>query len=336
MNFSTFIEKIFSNWQAKLLSLGLAVLLYAAFQIISLDTKVFSIPLEVRAGGNFVLTQNPPKFIRVEVKGLAEELGSIQESNITAYVDIAYAAESGKVMIPVQLELAENITLMEPFEVVLNPASVNVTLEENVVAWVPLEPIFAGTPADGYEVASWTASVEDVKISGPKSIVESTSVIYADGISLNDRTQSFSGEVNLISMNETVNVVEEEQATIFVEIIPQIVTVMFENVQPYSTTLPPTLAFAQPLPFLSIELSGEKNPLTAYAPADNTAELDVSQITEVGEYTIPITFNIPERFSLVSTSLTEVTFEIVEAPIIEDGLLDGSTETNEALLEEAL
>ncbi len=314
MSLSTFLEKIFNNWQAKLLSFGLAVLLYAAFQIISLDTKAFTVPLEVRSGGNFVLTETPPEVVRVELRGKPEDIATIQEAHITAFIDISHIAQGGSESMYVGLELAENLILMSDLEVSVSPYSVSLDFEENSFAWATVEPSFIGAPLDGYEVLSWTSSVSDVKIMGAKSIVDSTKIVYADGISLNERTDSFSMDANLITVSDKVEIADVDSTTIFVEIIPQIVTVVYENIAPLAESLIETLATSEPIPLVTFEISGEKIPLSNYIPDENVIEIDFSQITDVGEYTLPVITNIPATFTLNSINLTEVTVTIIEAP----------------------
>ncbi len=314
MSFASFRDKVFNNWQAKLLSFGLAVLLYAAFQIISLDTKAFTVPLEIRAGGNFVLIEGAPEFVRVELRGKAEDIATVQESNIAAYIDIAHIAEAGEALLNVGLDLAENLTLMDEIEVSVSPYSVKLVLEENAFAWVPVEPRFVGSPLDGYEVLSWASSVPDVRIVGAKSIVDSTPAVYADGIVLTDKTQPFRADANIVALSNKLHILGEETTSMYVEIIPQIITIQYENVVPFSLSLASEFAFLEPLPFATFEISGEKNPLSAFVPPENIVEIDFSEISEIGEYTLPVVTNIPVGFTLNSINLTEVTVQIIEAP----------------------
>ncbi len=314
MKLNDFIEKIYSNWQAKLLSFGLAVLIYAAFQIISLDTRAFTVPLEVRAGGNYVLTETPPDMVRVELRGKPEDIATIQDTQIVAFIDISHIAKSGVETINVGLELAENLVLMSDLEVSVSPYSVSLNFEENSFAWVAVEPSFIGSPVDGYEVLSWTSSVSDVKIMGAKSIVDSTKIVYADGISLNERTESFRIDSELVTVSDKVQIADVNSTSVFVEIIPQIITVVYENVAPFAESLIETLATSEPIPLVTFEISGEKIPLDVYVPDENVIEIDFSQITDVGEYTLPVITNIPAGFTLNSINLTEVTVTIIEAP----------------------
>ncbi len=343
MSLQSFFDKVFTNWQVKLLSFGLAVLLYVAFQIISLDTKSFSIPLTVQQGGNFVLAENAPSFVRIEVRGESDEVASIQEAYFKAFIDTSSIINSGKSTLNVSLELDESLTLMDTLDIKVSPASVSLEFEESITAWVPVEPRFKGIPLDGYEVVSWTSVPSDVKIVGPKSIVESTTSIIADAVDLHDAEDSFVFEASLETTSKRVHLVGVHEADISIEIVPQIITRVFENIEINTSSLIPSLALSNPLPQVAVDITGDKIPLSMFETNENFVEIDFSEITEIGEYTLPVRVNIPSVFVLNSTSINEITVNIIEAPIEEElgsaeGLIEGIIPpiTDFSVLEEEL
>lgn len=314
MSIHPFFESFFTNWQAKLLSFGGAVLLYAAFQIISLDTKSFSVPLQVREGGNFIALESPPNAVRIIVKGDAEKIAIIQENDIQAYIDTSIVVKPGISILPIKLDLVDDLTLIDPFDVEVFPHTVELLFEENTSAWVAVEPIFKGSVSDGYEVISWECTPSDIKITGIKSIVDSITSIYADGVDLNDRTESFAFVTEIQRPNKNIRLLTENTVSVSVEIAPQILNKVYTDVIPLTYALPPDFSLVKPLPFVSFELSGEKKLLNDYALADNVLEVDFTGITEEGEYTIPLRLNIPDDFLQVSISHAEVVVEIVHIP----------------------
>lgn len=313
--FEKFFENVFTNWQVKILSFGIAVLLYATFQIISLDTKSFSIPLQVREGGNFTAIESAPNAVRITVKGKTEEIIAIQKSDIRAYIDTSVVVKSGTSRLPIKLDLINELTLIDPFDVEVNPHTIELGFEENSFAWIPVEPIFKGLVPDGYEVLSWECVPSDIKITGIKSIVDSIPVIYADGVDLNEQTNSFTFVAKLQSVNNNIKLLAENTVSVYVEIVPQIINRTYTDVISRTDSLSPEFVLAEPLPFISFELSGEKNLLTDYDLKDNAIELDFAGITEIGEYTIPLRLNIPDNFDQVSITHETVVVKIVLAPV---------------------
>ncbi len=315
MKVTDLTNAIFKNWQAKLFSFGLAVLLYAAFQIITLDTKSFTIPLKIRSGGNYITTDAVPDFVRVEFRGEVEDIASVQDSNVEAYIDISTVSTSGETSVPVGLELSENIILMDTIEVNVTPDILNLHFEENILKWIPVAPIFMGSVPDGYELKSWSSSPTDARVMGAKSIIDSIHEVYADGIDLNNKTKSFTMEVPLTSISEKSYLISAENASIFVEIIPQVVTVSFEGIVPTPKTLLEGFSLSSEPLAVNFELTGEKNVLSQYVPVEETLTIDLSTVTETGEYTFPIVTSIPSYFTLDSISVSEVTVQIIETPL---------------------
>ncbi len=315
MTFGEIKERLFNNWQAKLLSFGLAILLYAIFQIISLNTKSLSIPLEVRHGGNFVLAQNAPEFVRVEVRGKQEEIATVVEENIIAYIDTSKVTKEGSNTLIVALELDETLMLLDPLDVSVYPDNLRLEFEESSFSWVPIEPSFIGSPQEGYIVNSWVSSPSDIKIMGAKSIIDSTYVAYAKDIDLNDKTQSFSIVTEAETVSKEVRTLSEQSVSVFVEIIPEIIETIYENIIPYTGTLNTSFVLEQPQPQITFTISGEKNDLGSFVPAENIIELDLSEIDSPGVYTVPVITNIPLAYSLDDITETEVTIIVIEATV---------------------
>lgn len=311
MNLHPFFEKIFHNWPAKLLSFGLAVLLYAAFQIISLDSKSFSVPLKIEEGGSYTATETPPNSVRITIKGKSEEIAAIQENDIRAYIDTTMVSKPGISALPIKLDIENKLTLIDPFEVEVQPHSIELEFKENSFAWKPVEPVFKGVVLDGYEVGSWKATPSDIKITGIKSLVESTPALYTDVIDLNKRTESFTVVVPLESPNPNIEIIAKELISIRIEIVPQMINRTYTDITIKPYLLAPEFSLAKPLPLASLELSGTKKLLSTYNLPINTLQADFSGISSEGKYTIPLREYIHTALELVSINPTEVLVEIV-------------------------
>ncbi|MFI3257069.1 MAG: CdaR family protein [Spirochaetales bacterium] len=323
MSFRNFFENILINWQAKLLSFGIAILLYAAFQIISFDSKSFSVPLQEYQGGNFIATENFPSTVRVTVKGNTSEIATIQESDIIAYVDTSKVTKAGLTTLPVQADISGNLALIDSLDIEISPGNIECQFEEIAFAWAPVEAVFKGSVPDGYEMVSWQSDPQDVKIMGIKSIIDSVDVIYADGVDLNEQRESFSVPVELQAINAHVDILMSDTVSVAVKIAPQIINKSFTQVIPATTGLLPEFIFAELLPVIDIELSGEKIPLSLYSLSKNAVAIDCSQITAGGEYTLPVLIDIPEEFSLNTVIPREITVQVIR--ILEE---TGNTELN--------
>ncbi len=320
MTFNDFKERVFSNWQAKVLSFGLAILLYAVFQIISLDTKSLSIPLEIRHGGNYVLSQNAPEFVRVDIRGAPAEIATVLQENIIAFIDTSKVSKEGLNTIPVGLDLDPTLLLLDPLDVSVYPDTVRLEFEESSFTWVPIEPNFIGSPEDGYIVSAWSTSPTDVKITGAKSIIDSTDIAYAKDVELNGRAQSFSLVTEVETLSKEVRLLSDQTVSVFIEITPEIIEVTYENFTPLTETLNPIFSIADPEVLITFTISGQKNQLSSFTPEANIVEIDLSEIESVGEYTVPVITNIPFNYTLGEISATELTITIIEASSEEENI----------------
>ncbi len=316
MIFRNFFEKLFNNWPVKLFSFVLALLFYFGFQIISIQSKDLSVPLEIHEAGNFILMDNAPSYIRIEAKGIEDDILKLQKGDIYAYIDTSFVTKSGVSTLPVRINLLNEAASSKSLDVNVYPDTVQLNFEERIVKWVPVIPLFMGMPQEGYQKDSWKCNPSDVKIMGAKSIIEATSFVYADSVDLNDRSSGFTTEAQPLIQNERVSIITEDPFSISVEISPQIISNFFEVEFPIDS-LPREFVLLNPLPPVKIELSGEMNVLNKYVPNESIIEIDFSEIRESGAYTIPFTVEIPDDYTLTPLTVNEIEVEVIDVPEVE-------------------
>ena len=316
MTAKIFLDKLFNNWQAKLISLGLAFILYFGFQLTSIQTETFSVPLIIQEGGHYILVGNVPSFVRIEVKGNNEEVVTLEQEDFYAYIDTSFVTKEGSTRLPIRLDLKNNAAVSKSLDIEVYPDTVQLDFEEKIEKWIPVIPLFKGAPAEGYHQTTWKAEPSDVKITGPKTIVEATNFTYTDGINLNLKKDKFEETVNISIQNNRVILDSDNTVLITVEIEPIIETKSFELTIP-RTNLPQEFVLATPIPVISIELSGERKQIENYYPTASIIDIDFSNVTEPGTYTLPVTIHIPAHYTIVSPNTNEITVEIQDAPKID-------------------
>ena len=312
MKLNEITAELFSNWPVKLFSIAAAVILYFSFQIVSLDSKSFSLPLQVREGGNFVLTGQVPSYVRVTVRAKPENLAVVQKSDIQAYIDTSLVTEAGTNALQVKLELKDFFTLMEPLDIQVKPSRLSLSFEKVAYKTVPVTPLFFGTPADGFEVSSWTVSPSAVKISGPESITESTSEVYTGTIDLRDRKTGFKAPITIQKTSKRVQVLDVPDASIRVEIKASLANRTFSDLSVGSFNLSRKLQIAGDMPKVTLVLSGAKKTLEAFVPDDTTVQADFTDIDEPGTYSVPLRIYIPDEFSVVGIDPPSLKLELSE------------------------
>ncbi|MGI5172368.1 hypothetical protein H0R92_02020 [Treponema sp. OMZ 840] len=311
MKVREFFAGLVDNLPFKLLSLAAAVILYFSYQIVSLDSKSFSIPLRVNDGGNFVLAEDPPQFVRVTVRGKPEQIAAVQKNDIQAYIDTSLVSSEGNAVLPVLLDLKDYFTLMDPLDVQVKPNRLILNCEPNVYKSVQIQPFFLGTLPDGYEIASQSIEPQNIKIAGAKSIVESTDVLYTGSIDLQNKTKSFTAFVTIENNLKNIRIPDNQRAEVKVEIKAQDLTRSL-SLRVQAVYLNPAFRPAKELQKINMVLSGAKKSLSAFIPDVSTVQADFTHVNGIGTYTVPLRINIPNEFSIVSINPPVLQVEIIE------------------------
>ena len=318
MNLKNIFNSITENWFIKIICLILAILLYGTYNSISTETKTFSIPLTVYSDRNLVPANNIEKTIQISVKTSPDNISILHQSDFKAYIDLDQYSISGKYDVPVRIELTPKVQVMEPLEVVAKPKKIPVMIEEKVSRLIPVEVLFTGEPAEGFEVIGTTMQPQEIKISGPFSIVESFQDTITITIGLTEREKPFNQNVPVSPLVKNPLVRIEEPTAVFtsVNIVPKQITRTFQNVPVHFASLNPFFTVKQETP-LSIVVSGNQNYLSSYSLSQYAIQADCSSIDMTGTYTLPFTVHLPNELTFVSASAEEITISVDTAPIEE-------------------
>jgi YbbR domain-containing protein len=170
------------NLPLKIISLGLAVLLWYVIAGEKTSEMGVSVPVELQ---NFPrdleLTGDPTNEVEVRLRaspGIIQRLGP---GDISARIDVTGAVEGERI---VHLT-GDSIRVPFGVQVVkVNPASITLNFERTQEKVVPIRPRLLGRPAAGYEVAESTTNPADVQVVGPKSRVHDMESAYTEPVSV--------------------------------------------------------------------------------------------------------------------------------------------------------
>ena len=311
MKMPDFLARLTDNLPIKLLAVAAAVLLFFSYQITTLDSKSFSIPLQVREGGSFALADDPPKYVRVTVRAKPEQTAAVQKSDITAYIDTSSVTASGVSSLSVKLGLKDYFTLMDPLDVQVKPNTLSLRFEQNTYKSVPVKAFFLGSLPEGYEIVSQSVEPENVKIAGAQSVVDAVESIQTVGIDLQNKTESFTSAVKIENDLRRVHVTDIRDVTVRVEIKAQALTRSF-SVSAQALNLNSALEIAKELDKVTLTLSGTKNALASFAPGESAVQADFADAHTAGTYSVQLRVNIPDEFSVVAVNPPVLEAELAE------------------------
>lgn len=170
------------NLPLKMISLGLAVLLWYVIAGEKTSEMGVSVPVELQ---NFPkdleLTGDPTNEVEVRLRaspGIIERLGP---GDISARIDVTGAVEGERI---VHLT-GDSIRVPFGVQVVkVKPAIITLNFERTQDKAVPIRPRLLGRPAAGFEVADSVASPAEVQVVGPKSRVHDIESAYTEPVSV--------------------------------------------------------------------------------------------------------------------------------------------------------
>jgi YbbR domain-containing protein len=205
LNSGKIIAKITEKWPAKVLSVAAALLLSVFHRMSTLETRFFSTPLHIETGeGLLIPTNSHTQTIRVSMRGEANSIYPILESDIETYIDAGRYLVEGSYKAPVQIRKRGTALGVEPLEISVEPLEISLYLERKLEKTVPIKPVFRGKVADGYVLAGQSLVPANAAAEGPRSVLETVSEFHTEAIDLNGRQRDFSVTVNIIKNDPRV------------------------------------------------------------------------------------------------------------------------------------
>lgn len=317
MMLSQKLEKLVENWPAKIISLVVAILVYAFYQNSILDSKNIAVPVQIRENGSMKVVSKVDKSVHVSVKGLREDLVALEARDFNIFVDLSSLSEEGEFTLPLNIVLSENATVMENLEVQVSPMELTLQVQEYVSASIPLVPQTAGTTAYGYQAGNVTAEPPAVDVYGPRSIVEKIQSFPLETVSINDRKETFEEAVAIINDNSEITIKGSSEILVRVEVGMTDTQKVYSKV-PVKVISPSEPYFIEnPEQYVKVTLEGKVVDLEGYSIPRNTFYIDCSSLNREGKYTLPVKNYKLSKGTLYNVYPNEITVtigKVVEEP----------------------
>jgi len=176
---------ITNNWQLKIVSLVLAVMLWMAVANQASSEIGLEVPLEYRnIPRRLEITGDMTNTVQVRLRGSSSLIKDITAKDVSTMIDLGKMT-SGEKNVPLS---PQNVQAPFGAEVIrVNPSSVRFNLERTITKTIPVVP--AIQLADGYELGKLEVSPPQVQIEGPESRVNTLNSIATVAIRV-DRGKS--------------------------------------------------------------------------------------------------------------------------------------------------
>ena len=315
MNIKHLLDKILEKWPAKVVCLIIAIFLYFFHQASVIESRTVVVPLKIIEDGIVMHVGNAPKSISVVIRADEETVKSVLPTDISASISLDDITQKGTYKLPVKITLADSLLEYDPLEIKMKDDTVTIDVDRKAIKYVPLVPSVIGEVAHGYEIDTIAMSPSTIEIIGPESILNATDQIYTTRVNVSNAETNFSTETSYQQLNKLLTVVDEGPFKAEVSVKPKVIEKEFDSVKVEVLYLDSSLELAEPLPAVSLKLSGSMPVLENYVLSKHAVQLNLYDIKDAGTYELPLKYVIPANLQLTEKSDEELTVTIVRKNI---------------------
>jgi len=210
------ITRAFRHLGLKVLSLMLAVLLWFMVAGQKDAERSLRIPLEFQnIPEQLELTEEPPSFVDVRLRGPSGSLGQVRAGDIVAVLDLASARPGRRLfhLTPEQVSAPAGLRVIHVL-----PSTIGLTFETSSSKTVPVVPVIEGEPAPGYVVGRVTATPAMAHIVGPESVLQRLTEATTEPIVINGQRARVRERVNVAVADDAVRLRSAQTALVTIEI----------------------------------------------------------------------------------------------------------------------
>jgi hypothetical protein len=283
------LQKIIENWPAKVLCIGLAIMLVVFHRMSSLEERFFTVPLSIDRDGSLVPASPYPRLVRVNLRGEPSNIFAILEDDIEVYVEVDRFQQPGVFTVPVQWRKRTAAHAMEPVQVTVDPMEITLTLDHRLSRAVPVSASLRGQIDSGHEMTSYSLDPPQVVIEGPARLISGVSEIFTEAIDLEGRRGDFAMTALVLSPDPLM-VIRGSGTSEFRANVAQIMQMRtIANVPIAITELAGELAGELEIGTASIRLEGlSQAELNMFTPPPGFLRVDGSGIDQPGTYILRV------------------------------------------------
>lgn len=298
----------FRHLGLKLLSLGLAVLLWIVVSGEETVERGLRVPLELQQfPSGLELQGEPPSNVDVRVRGASGTLGRLSPGDVVAVLDLR-GARLGRRLFHLtsdQVRVPSGVDVVQ-----VSPATVALVFENSATREVPVAPAIDGKPAPGYVVGRIAAEPKTVEIVGPESSVNRATEVLTEPVSVAGAQAPVVETVSIGLVDPALRLKTTRAATVTVQIVPAPLERTIHNVPVHLRNLPPRLS-AQSVPSaVTVELRGGRSALGQVTVDDVTSFVDLAGLGS-GEYMLTVRVDAPPDVGVVRVEPPTVQVRIV-------------------------
>ncbi|HEV8347464.1 MAG TPA: CdaR family protein [Vicinamibacterales bacterium] len=300
----------FKHLGLKLLSVGLAVLLWMTVSGEEIVERGLRVPLELQQfPAGLELGADVPTTVDVRVRGGSGMLSRVSAGDVIAVIDLR-TARPGRRLFPLTPEQVRVPFGVEVVQVM--PSAIAMAFEPSASRQVPVVPAVDGRPAPGYMVGAMSADPSTVEVIGPESAVKRASEAMTEPVSVAGARGTVSESVTIGVLDPALRLKNPRPGTVTVQIVAAPHDRMLRNRPVHLRNLSDTLVAEAAPTVVDVTIRGTREALTRVDPDDVVAYIDLAGLG-AGEYTLTAHADASEDAGVVRLEPPSVKVRIASA-----------------------
>lgn len=290
--------RIFRNLGIKVLSIGLALLLWGLVAGQREAERSLRVPLEYRnIPEELELLGEPASLVDVRIRGSSGVLGELRGADLVAVLDLRGARSGRRLfhLLPGDVAVPTGVKVLQ-----VTPSTLSLTFEESAVRVVPVVPDIDGEPAPGYVAGRVTAVPSTVEVVGPLSAVQQITEATTEPVNIGGATRAVQDTVTIGLPDSIARLRNPQSGIVTVEIAPAPVERELAGVPVTPRGLAPGRRAVLSPKVVTVSVKGPPGRVAALAPESLGLGADLSGLGR-GRYNLPVRYQ-----SLGDVTITRV------------------------------
>ena len=276
---------VFGNIWLKVLSLGLALMLWMIVSGEETVERGLRVPLELtQVPAALELLGDVPATVDVRVRGASGTLSRVTAGDVVAVLDL-HTAQSGRRLFPLtpdQVRVPFGVEIVQ-----VQPSAVTMAFEPSASREVPIMPAVDGRPAPGYVIGPLSAEPRVVEVIGPDSAVKRATEVLTEPVSVAGARTHVKQSVILGLLDPALRLKTVRSAMVTVQILPAPLERTLRNQAVHLRNLGPNLQAEAVPAAVDLTLRGNRDALGRVAADDLAAFIDLAGLGP-GQYSLTV------------------------------------------------
>jgi YbbR domain-containing protein len=285
----------FGNFWLKVISLGIALLLWFSVSRDALVERSIRVPLEFQNIPEVLeIVGDAPSTADVRVRGASSILARLEPGDVVAVLDLKGARQGSRLfhLITDQVRAPFGIDVSQ-----VAPPTVALTFERSGSKVVPVRPAVEGEPAAGYVLGRATCDPDSVEVVGPESRLEQLQEATTEPVSVEGAAARVEDRVTIGVVDGALRLRTPRSATVRVEVVPAPIERSINGVEVRPLGLDARRTARVEPNAVSVVVRGARERLAGLAPSDVQVHVDLATLGP-GRYTLPVQAE-PADFAVV-------------------------------------